>query len=644
MYKINLLDYKFSSLILIFGTYIAIIDDVSVYNRIFYLIVLAYSILQNFINIKFKKLFTSLIALISFYIQFILNDYTFSKEYFINLLPILLFLKFAEIEKKSDYYFFNYTCVFFGITVLIYGQDFVSSIISFLIIFISIIHLYSINQTKIISLNFKNLLRYLLFGLSIFPIIIIVYLVFPRTEINIKLFETKQNQLGIPDKISLGSFQNISDSDETVFIFSKENSKVNEKYYFRVKVFDTLNNEKDWIETPYNVLLNKYSKNIKINKSEKNNSDVAKLILFPTEKLWVPKNKNYSFEGANIKLNIFNNISSLSKINDQKKSFSLYYKNDEYLFDQNLLNQYLYLPDTLSPKLKEWVYTNKLSSKNERDFLNKILLEFKENNFYYSLTPKFEGNDYENFFFESKTGYCEYYAGTFAILARFANIPSRVVTGYFGGSYNNLGKFYTFKQQDAHSWAEVYLDGKWVRYDPTLQIPNQNILNSNNLNIEQNNLLEIEKTTLGDLNINKYELYFDYINYIWTNNFTRYDEKSRDRFIKEKLYNYKFLNHIFNILLLLIFSIFVIKFCRFIFLKKVLFNSFFRKIIKQNKISSRNMTHQEIFNTLSKIQKNKFRDIFELYENYNFNLKFKMTFDNFYKINLKILKYRFLNV
>ena len=44
-------------------------------------------------------------------------------------------------------------------------------------------------------------------------------------------------------------------------------------------------------------------------------------------------------------------------------------------------------------------------------------------------------------FFESKTGYCEYYAGTFAILARFANIPSRVVTGYFGGSYNNLGNF-----------------------------------------------------------------------------------------------------------------------------------------------------------------------------------------------------------
>ena len=644
MYKINLLDYKFSSLLLIFATYISIIDDVSFHNSIFYLIILAYSVFQNFFNIKYKKIFTSLIAVVSFYIQFILNDYTLSKEYFINLLPILLFLKFAEIEKKSDYFFFNYTCVFFSIAVLVYGQDFISSIISLLIVFISIIQLYSINQTKIISFNFKNLLRYLLFGLSIFPIIIIIYLIFPRTEINIKLFETKQNQLGIPNKISLGSFENISDSDETVFIFSKENDNQYQKYYFRVKIFDTLNKEKDWIETPYNVLLKKYSKNIKINKSEKNISDTAKLILFPTEKLWIPKNKNYIFESVNVKFNIFNNTSSLSKINDQKKSYNLYYKNDEFIFDENLIKQYLYLPNTISSKLKEWVDKNNSTSKNKRDFLNRILLEFKNNNFYYSLTPQFEGNNYEKFFFESKTGYCEYYAGTFAILARMANIPSRVVTGYYGGTYNELGDFHTYKQQDAHSWVEVYLDGRWIRYDPTLQIPNRNILNSNNLSIEQNNISEVEKKTIGDFNVNKFELYFDYINYIWTNNFTKYDEKSRDKFIKEKLYNSKIYNHIFQILLLLILGGFVIKFYRFVFFKKILFNLFFKKIIKQNKISLQNMTHQEIFNKLNDEQKSKFKDIFELYENYQFNLKFKMTFDHFYKSNFKILKYRFLNV
>ena len=60
--------------------------------------------------------------------------------------------------------------------------------------------------------------------------------------------------------------------------------------------------------------------------------------------------------------------------------------------------------------------TKKLSrSKNEKEYLNKILKKFSNDDFYYSLTPNTQGNNYENFFFKSKTGYCEYYAGTFAI-------------------------------------------------------------------------------------------------------------------------------------------------------------------------------------------------------------------------------------
>ena len=70
----------------------------------------------------------------------------------------------------------------------------------------------------ILKINFKNLTKYFLFALSIFPIIAIVYFIFPRAELNIKIFETKKNQLGIPEKISLGSFQDISDSDENASI------------------------------------------------------------------------------------------------------------------------------------------------------------------------------------------------------------------------------------------------------------------------------------------------------------------------------------------------------------------------------------------------------------------------------------------
>ena len=36
-----------------------------------------------------------------------------------------------------------------------------------------------------------------------------------------------------------------------------------------------------------------------------------------------------------------------------------------------------------------------------------------------------------------------------------------------GGNYNELGNFYTFKQSDAHTWVESYVENKgWVRFDP----------------------------------------------------------------------------------------------------------------------------------------------------------------------------------
>ena len=118
--------------------------------------------------------------MITIYILFILNDQTLSKEYFINLILGLIFLKYSEIENKEHHYFFSYSCVFLAVSSLIYGQDLISSLLSLTIIILSIIHLYSLNQTKILKLNIKNLTRYFLFALSIFPIIAVVYFVFPR--------------------------------------------------------------------------------------------------------------------------------------------------------------------------------------------------------------------------------------------------------------------------------------------------------------------------------------------------------------------------------------------------------------------------------------------------------------------------------
>ena len=104
----------------------------------------------------------------------------------------LIFLKYSEIENKEHHYFFSYSCVFLAISSLVYGQDLISSLLSLAIVILSIIHLYSLNQVKILKLNIKNLAKYFIFALSIFPIIAVVYFIFPRAELNIKLFETKK--------------------------------------------------------------------------------------------------------------------------------------------------------------------------------------------------------------------------------------------------------------------------------------------------------------------------------------------------------------------------------------------------------------------------------------------------------------------
>ena len=51
---------------------------------------------------------------------------------------------------------------------------------------------------------------------------------------------------------------------------------------------------------------------------------------------------------------------------------------------------------------------------------------------------------------------------------REVDVPARIVNGYYGGRYNELGGFYTVRQADAHSWVEVHFgDFGWVTFDPT---------------------------------------------------------------------------------------------------------------------------------------------------------------------------------
>jgi len=67
-------------------------------------------------------------------------------------------------------------------------------------------------------------------------------------------------------------------------------------------------------------------------------------------------------------------------------------------------------------------------------------------------------------------GNCELFAGSFVLLARAAGYPTRVVTGFKGGTWNAYSNNFTIRNSDAHAWCEVFdrATVTWRRADPTV--------------------------------------------------------------------------------------------------------------------------------------------------------------------------------
>ena len=127
------------------------------------------------------------------------------------------------------------------------------------------------------------------------------------------------------------------------------------------------------------------------------------------------------------------------------------------------------VPASISPAVRELAQSWTSQNSNPRAIVNSALQFFRTQGFRYSLSPgEYKKNDLEQFLFHRRVGFCEHYAASFATLMRLAAVPARVVAGYLGGEYNDLGGFVLVRQSDAHAWCEVWLpDSGWTRVDPT---------------------------------------------------------------------------------------------------------------------------------------------------------------------------------
>ncbi len=134
------------------------------------------------------------------------------------------------------------------------------------------------------------------------------------------------------------------------------------------------------------------------------------------------------------------------------------------------------LPRNANPRSRALALEMRLAAASDQDYLRRILTLFREQEFFYTLQPPALGeHSVDDFLFTARSGFCEHYASAFAVLARAAGLPARVVAGYQGAERNPVADYWIVRQSDAHAWTEVWLNGRWVRYDPTAAVAPERI-------------------------------------------------------------------------------------------------------------------------------------------------------------------------
>lgn len=130
---------------------------------------------------------------------------------------------------------------------------------------------------------------------------------------------------------------------------------------------------------------------------------------------------------------------------------------------------YLRLPAELPPRILS--VGRDIGTRGTSDETRLQLLEefYRASRISYATTALPVGKEpLDEFLFEKRRGHCEFFASSLAVLLRTAGVPSRLVGGYYGGDYNELGGYYIVTEAMAHVWVEVYLAGRgWVTVDPS---------------------------------------------------------------------------------------------------------------------------------------------------------------------------------
>lgn len=139
------------------------------------------------------------------------------------------------------------------------------------------------------------------------------------------------------------------------------------------------------------------------------------------------------------------------------------------LLTRDELRRVLEVPRSVDPRIFE-LAQRAAGTENNPGLQARRLVDYLQRNYGYTLELPENGraDPIGHFLFERKQGHCEYFASSLALMLRSLGIPSRVVTGFQGGTLNPINGWYTVRASDAHSWVEAFIPGNgWTAFDAT---------------------------------------------------------------------------------------------------------------------------------------------------------------------------------
>ncbi|MCX7760967.1 MAG: DUF3488 and transglutaminase-like domain-containing protein [Hydrogenothermaceae bacterium] len=456
--------------------YVLVFPHISVIYKLSFLFLFIVTLYRDFFrDLYIPRIFLNIAAVILIVFMAVRTNINDIVTPVLETLLLLLSLKLLEYKKFRDYMqiYLLITLIFAGYSILSISMVFLIYLILFIFLLnFSIILLTYYNEDNRVQLTKKQLQTIITKSVVIpvlsIPLTALLFLFLPRTNyplLNIMPGQSK-GKTGFSDNVSLGEVSSIQENNQTVFRVSME--KIGGEVYFRGITFNMFDG-KSWKNT--------IPENIKSKKTFPPAKTVSYTVyLEPTYDTYLfTVDVPYRVDLGQNRLNYYPyfhrdlTVTTSLPITQKIKYDGVSILTDRYE-DDTPVGYFLLLPPDLSKNVLN--YAKKFKDSDDYKTADNIVKELFKLEYSLADLPTGE-NQLEKFLFVKKRGNCEYFATAMAVMLRINNIPSRVVGGYKTSTYNDVGKYYLVKEKDAHLWVEAYINGKWVRFDPTPPIRTQ---------------------------------------------------------------------------------------------------------------------------------------------------------------------------